>query len=305
MEVGDAVGVVEPGTLLDGAGPLAPGGVALPGSLGTQWATPRLASIGAAALPLAVVFWAILVPPVRPAALAFILAGFLYQRWRGSGEVWPWAAAVPLATIMTWSLLPAPRALPGAASCADLLSPPMLWRVAELAIVLVTVTLLARAVAAGRDHLPLGRGDGWFVALAGAAGFAIAPAALLLGEQAARPFFGTVHLQIALVGAVAPAVLFGVANGTLEEVVYRGVLLRWTERSLGTVGAILVQAAAFGLAHTGSDFISSPVPVLATMFAAGILAGVIVKRTGSLLVPIIIHAAFDIPLYYSLACRLS
>jgi membrane protease YdiL (CAAX protease family) len=62
----------------------------------------------------------------------------------------------------------------------------------------------------------------------------IAPAALLLGEQAARPFFGTVHLQIALVGAVAPAAPFGVANGTLEEVVYRGVLLRWTERSLGT-----------------------------------------------------------------------
>jgi membrane protease YdiL (CAAX protease family) len=37
----------------------------------------------------------------------------------------------------------------------------------------------------------------------------------------------------------------------------------------------------------------------------GVLAGVIVKRTGSLLVPIVIHAAFDIPLYYSLACRLS
>lgn len=299
------MGVVEPGSLLDGAGPLTPDGVAIPGSLEQRWATPRLASIGMAALPLAVVFWAILVPPLRPAALAFILAGFLYQRWRGSAGVWPWAATVPLATIITWSLLPAPRALPGAASCTDLLSPPMLWRVAELAVVLVTVTLLARAVGAGRNHLPLGRGHGWFVTLATAAGFAIAPAALLLGEQAARPFFGTVHLQIALVGAVVPAVLFGVANATLEEVVYRGVVLRWTERSLGTLGAILVQAAAFGLAHTGSDFISSPVPVLATMFVLGILAGLIVKRTGSLLVPIIVHAAFDISIYYSLACRLS
>jgi membrane protease YdiL (CAAX protease family) len=299
------VGVVEPGSLLEGSGPLTPEGMAFPGALGQRWATPRLASIGMAALPLAVVFWAILVPPLRPAALAFIVAGFLYQRWRGSPGVWPWAAAVPLATLITWSLLPAPRALPGAGSCADLLSPPMLWRVAELAVVLVTVTLLSRAVGAGRDHLPLGRGDGWFVALAGAAGFAIAPAALLLGEQAARPFFGTVHLEIAVVGAVAPAVLFGVANASLEEVVYRGVLLRWTERSLGTLGAIIIQAAAFGLAHTGSDFISSPVPVLATMFVAGILAGFIVKRTGSLLVPIIVHAAFDIPLYYSLACRLS
>jgi membrane protease YdiL (CAAX protease family) len=299
------VAVVEPGSLIEGSTPLTADGVAFPGALGQRWATPRLASIGMAVLPLAVVFWAILVPPLRPAALAFILAGFLYQRWRGSEGVWPWAATVPLATIITWSLLPAPRALPGAASCTDLLSPPMLWRVAELAVVLIVVTVLARAMAAGRDHFPLGRGDGWSVALAASAGFAIAPAALLLGEQAARPFFGTVHLQIALVGAVAPAVLFGVGTGTLEEVVYRGVLLRWTERSLGTLAAILVQAAAFGLAHTGSDFISSPIPVLATMFVAGILAGLIVKRTGSLLVPIIIHAAFDIPLYYSLACRLS
>jgi membrane protease YdiL (CAAX protease family) len=304
-EVADAVGVVDPGLSLEGSGPLTNEGVAFSGPMGLQWATPRLASIGAAVLPLAVVFWAILVPPVRPAALAFILAGFLYQRWRGSAAVWPWAATVPLATIITWSLLPAPRALPGAASCTDLLSPPMLWRVAELAVVVVIVTLLARVLGAGRDHLPLGRGDGWFVALAASAGFAIAPAALLLGEQAARPFFGTVHLQIALVGAVAPALLFGVANGTLEELVYRGVLLRWTERSLGTLGAILVQAAAFGLAHTGSDFISSPIPVLATMFVMGVLAGLIVKRTGSLLVPIIVHVAFDVPLYYSLACRLS
>ena len=299
------MGVVEPGSLVEGAGPLTPEGLAVPGVQDQRWATTRLASIGAAALPIAVVFWAILVPPVRPAALAFIVAGFLYQRWRGSEAMWPWAATIPLATILAWSLLPALPGLPGAASCTDLLSPPMLWRVAELGVVLVSVTVLARAVGAGRDHLPLGRGDGWFVALAAVAAFAIAPAALLLGEQAARPFFGTVHLQIALVGAVAPAVLFGFANATLEEVVYRGVLLRWLERSVGTLAAILIQAAAFGLAHTGSDFVASPVPVLATMFVGAILAGVIVKRTGSLVVPIILHAAFDIPLYYSLACRLS
>jgi membrane protease YdiL (CAAX protease family) len=305
VEVADAMGVVEPGSLLEGSGTLTPEAAPFPGAIGRRWATPRLAALGMATLPIAVVFWAILVPPLRPAALAFVVAGFLYQRWRGSEAVWPWAATIPLATIITWSLLPALRALPGAASCTDLLSPPMVWRVSELGLVLVTVTVLARAVGAGRDHLPLGRGDRSFVALAAVAGFAIAPAALLLGEHAARPFFGTVHLQIALVGAVAPAVLFGFANATLEEVVYRGVLLRWMERSVGTLAAILVQATAFGLAHTGSDFISSPIPVLATMFVAGILAGLIVKRTGSLLVPIIVHAAFDIPLYYSLACRLS
>jgi len=269
------------------------------------WIAPALDAIGAASVPLVVVLWAILFPSLRPAALAFVVVGFLFQRWRASPTTWSWAASVPLATIITWSLIPAPPGLPAAASCADLLSPPMLWRAAELILVLVVVALVARAMGADRSQLPLGRPDRWLVGLAATAGFAIAPAALLLGEQAARPFFGAVHLQIALAGAILPALLFGVANASLEEVVYRGVLLRWTERYLGTMGAILVQAAAFGLAHTGSDFIVSPLPVLATMFVMGILAGLIVKRTGSLLVPIIIHAAFDIPLYYSLACRIS
>jgi hypothetical protein len=31
---------------------------------------------------------------------------------------------------------------------------------------------------------------------------------------------------------------------------------------------------------------------------------VIVRRTGSLLLPISIHAALDVPLYYAFACRL-
>jgi membrane protease YdiL (CAAX protease family) len=269
------------------------------------WTGPALATVGAASIPLLVVLWAILFPSLRPAALAFLIAGFLFQRWRASPATWAWAASLPLATIITWGLLPAPLALPGGASCADLLSAPVLWRGAELLLVLVVVGVLARSMGADRTDLPMGRPDRWLVGLAAVAGFAIAPAALLLGEQAARPFFGTVHLEIGVAGAILPALLFGVANATLEETVYRGVLLGWTERYLGTAGAILVQAAAFGLAHTGSDFVGSPLPVLASMFVMGVVAGLIVKRTGSLLVPIIIHAAFDIPIYYSLACRLS
>jgi membrane protease YdiL (CAAX protease family) len=295
--------VGEPELALEQPAPL-PRVLALPGGRAEAWRAPDLAALGEAVVPLAIVFWAILVPPLRPLALALVVAGFLFQRRRGSSAAWPWAATVPLATIITWSLIPAPAALPALASCASLLSPPMVWRVTELGVVLVVVALVARWLGAGRGHLPLARADGWFLGLATTAGFAIAPAVLLLGEDAARPFFGEVHLQIGLAGAIAPALLFAFANATLEETVYRGVLLGWTERHIGTAGAIVVQAAAFGLAHTGSDFISSPVPVLGSMFVMGVLAGLVVKRTGSLLVPIIIHAAFDVALYYNLACRL-
>jgi membrane protease YdiL (CAAX protease family) len=254
--------------------------------------------------PLAAVLIAIITPPLRPAVLLLVLAGFLVLRRRRSGDAWAWAATVPLATILCWSLVPAPTGLPGGTSCTDPLSPPAAWRLTEMALVLVVVALLVRWLRAGSAHLPTRRPETAFVGLAVAAGFLIAPVALLVGEDAARPFFGTIRLQIGLAGALVPALLFAISNSVLEETTYRGALLSWTERHLGTTMAILVQAAAFGLAHMGSDFIGSPAPVLLSMFVLGAIAGLFVKHTGSLLVPIVIHTAFDVPLYYHLACRL-
>jgi membrane protease YdiL (CAAX protease family) len=38
--------------------------------------------------------------------------------------------------------------------------------------------------------------------------------------------------------------------------------------------------------------------------AGGLAAGLIVRRTGSLWLPILVHIALDVPLYYAAACRL-
>ena len=40
------------------------------------------------------------------------------------------------------------------------------------------------------------------------------------------------------------------------------------------------------------------------MTAGGLIAGWLVNRTGSLAIPLAIHVALDIPLYYAFACRL-
>ena len=73
----------------------------------------------------------------------------------------------------------------------------------------------------------------------------------------------------------------------------------------GVVGdGLLGQAVIFGAAHTGPDFTGSALPVVLAIAAAGLLAGLIVRRTGSLLLPILVHIAFDVPLYYAVACRL-
>jgi membrane protease YdiL (CAAX protease family) len=105
------------------------------------------------------------------------------------------------------------------------------------------------------------------------------------------------------VSAVVPALLFAIANASMEEATYRGVLLRWVMRSHGPMLAMAVQAAAFGLAHgVGGAFAGSPLPVVAATAATGLAFGAIALRTGSLLLPIALHAALDIPIYYANAC---
>jgi membrane protease YdiL (CAAX protease family) len=42
-----------------------------------------------------------------------------------------------------------------------------------------------------------------------------------------------------------------------------------------------------------------------TVMAGGLVAGLIVRRTGSLWLPIVVHIALDVPLYYAAACRSS
>jgi membrane protease YdiL (CAAX protease family) len=68
---------------------------------------------------------------------------------------------------------------------------------------------------------------------------------------------------------------------------------------------LLGQALIFGLAHSGADFVGPVIPVVLAIAAAGLIAGLIVRRSGSLWLPIVVHIAFDVPLYYALACRVT
>jgi membrane protease YdiL (CAAX protease family) len=259
----------------------------------------------AALVPLAVALLAAFLQPLRLAALLVAVAGTVLAGRRRTTAVWAWAAIVPVTAILAWGMLPAPRALPALASCATFFSPPMLWRVAELGVILALIAVLARWLAPAPRHIPRARVHQRLVALAGTTALVVAPLAVVMGEEASHQFFGSVRIEIGLAGAILPALIFAFANATLEETVYRGVLLGWLEPALGTTGAIMAQAAAFGLAHNGLDYVASPWPVILAMFATGAIAGFIVKRTGSLFIPIVIHAAFDVALYYGLACRIS
>jgi membrane protease YdiL (CAAX protease family) len=225
---------------------------------------------------------AALVRPVRPALLMVLVAAYGFARWRRLTST-PIAAALPVAAILAWGALPQPVAEPGAAQCADLLAPPAAWRFIEAAVGLFAVAALAVIV--------------------------LTPLALVtggvLGTSGVGPsFFGTYRLDLSQPAALLPAAVFAISNALAEELAYRGAMRAWLSPSLGPLGANLGQAIVFGLAHSGQDFVGPVAPTAMAMLAAGFVAGVIARRSGSLLVLIAAHAALDIPLFFYWACRI-
>jgi membrane protease YdiL (CAAX protease family) len=130
----------------------------------------------------------------------------------------------------------------------------------------------------------------------------VGPLALVLGPVLARPFFGEITYDVWTLGALLPAVVFAVANGSMEELAYRGALMGWSARVIGVRPAVVGQAVVFGLAHSGADVTGSGIALMVAMGLGGLLAGIIAVRTRSLLFPLAIHIGLDIPIYYAFAC---
>lgn len=247
--------------------------------------------------------------PLRPALLMVLVAAYGFARWRRISST-AIAAALPVAAILAWGALPQPVADPGAAQCADLLAPPAVWRFIEAAVGLVAVGLLVLDRRASIRELGLRLGSRRNVLLSALAVLVASPVALaaggLLGANGiGGSFFGTYRLDFSQPAALLPAGVFAISNALAEELAYRGSMRTWLAPSLGFVGANLGQALVFGLAHSGQDFVGPVAPTAVAMLAAGFVAGVIARRSNSLLFVIAAHAAFDVPLFFYWACRVA
>ena len=253
-----------------------------------------------AALGLAALIPALRIPVLSGMCVGLLLsAGGRAPRWR-----WAFAAGVPVALLLAWSRFVHDRLLEGPYACADLLSPVAWQRVLEAVVVIGAVVLLVRFLGTSLGALGLGRPSRNEVILGVAAILLVPLPSLYIGAILAEPFFGEMDLDLGQPAAIVPALVLAVANGTMEELVYRGALMAWLSRAAGPLVGLLGQAAIFGLAHTGPDFTGPALPVVLAIMAAGLVAGLIVRRTGSLWFVIAAHIAFDVPLYYAAACRL-
>ena len=253
-------------------------------------------------VPLGLLGVAAFVPILRLPVLLLLIGGTAVAIGRDAPVRWAWAATVPVATSLAWGVLLVPQARPGGLDCTDPLSPITVFRVAEAVVVLIVLATFAWWLNAPRSSLALRWPRPDVVRLSAIGFLIVGPVGLVVGPILARPFFGPIDYDATRLAALVPALLFAVANGTMEEVAYRGALLGWSGRVVGVWPAVVGQGIVFGLAHSGGDVLGNGLPLMVVLGAGGVLAGAITVRTRSLLFPLAIHIGLDIPLYYGLAC---
>lgn len=260
------------------------------------------ADFARSALPLALVVGSAAFADARAFVVLILVVGTAIAVWREAPVRWTWAAATPVGVSLAFGgLLGAGTFVGDEASCIDPASAPAALRAIEAIVVLGVVLALALVLKASPATIwlrwPARRWVGWAIA-----GFLVTgPVALVLGPILAEPFFGPISYALPL-AAVAPALLFAVSNGVMEEVIYRGVLLGWSARIIGVGPALVGQAVVFGVAHSGSDVLALQVPLMIAMGIGGLVAGIIAVKTRSLLIPIAVHISLDLPIYFALAC---
>jgi membrane protease YdiL (CAAX protease family) len=269
----------------------------------TRWGAPAIVAVG---LLLA----AAAIEVLRPFVLLALGVGFLAIWWSSRRDrpgapssAFTVGACLLVTMSLAWTGVDLPAAARDGSTCTDPLAPFAAYRVVGAVIVLTSLALLVRLLGSTAEAIGIRRASPRTLAVAAGALAAIGAVAVVIGPAVAEPFFGPLPVRLGDPAALVPALLFAIANGAMEEVAYRGMLLRGLMRWSGPVLALGVQAAVFGLAHgVGSDFAGSPLPVMAATAAGGVAFGVIALRTGSLVMPIALHAALDVPIYYANAC---
>lgn len=78
----------------------------------------------------------------------------------------------------------------------------------------------------------------------------------------------------------------------IEELFFRGLLLRSLQRRISAPYAVALSALAFGLAHVLTDWGSGV--VLPALVALGMISGIFAVRTGNLSRSILLHAGFNL-----------
>ena len=121
----------------------------------------------------------------------------------------------------------------------------------------------------------------------------------------AELLFNGKDLTIARVLPWVPWVLIIVlANGTLEELLFRGLFLRKLEPFFGKFLSNFLIALVFTVLHKGSTYTSSEYIFLIILTPLALVLGWVMQKTDSIWGSILIHAGMDIPVFLGIFSNL-
>ena len=173
----------------------------------------------------------------------------------------------------------------------------------ESSLLLVGVILLLVLLAGdslGSVYLKRGKVRWWLPV--GIAAFLIFG---LIPLTTAQTLFGSGPIALNEIVRVWPWVLiFVLANGFAEELLFRGLLLPRLQPSVGIGPAILVVTTVFTLWHLGANYAASLPIFLAIVFCLGLAWAILTVKTDSLWGAVLFHAGTDIPIAIALLVTL-
>jgi hypothetical protein len=119
----------------------------------------------------------------------------------------------------------------------------------------------------------------------------------LIPLTAANVLFGSGPIALSAILPVLPwALIFVLANGFAEELLFRGLLLPRLGPLVGVTPSILVVTTVFTLWHVGAGYAASLPIFLAIVFGLGLAWAITTVKTDSLWGAVLFHAGADIPI---------
>ena len=216
-----------------------------------------------------------------------LVAALLARRSESARNYWPVlyalfvaGMAVLLSTLFSGrllDLLPLASASPSWIAVAKLSE--SLWRVVPILLLMAIGGADLRSMYLAKGRL----GPGLAIGLAGFAGLAGLAFVPLAGQ-------GGIPKLLSL----SPWILmFVLANGFTEELLFRGLFLRRYEAFLGKGRSNLVAALVFTLVHVQVTYVSDLPAFLVTVFPLALIWGYVMQKTDSLWGSALFHAGAD------------
>ena len=178
----------------------------------------------------------------------------------------------------------------------------MIEKLHEVFLIFCTVIIFNKLAGNSLGSIFIQKGNLKQGLLIGGIAFVVAVAGSI---PTAELLFNAKDLTIARVLPWAPIILIIVlANGALEELLFRGLFLRKLEPFFGKFFSNLLIALVFTVLHKGSTYTSSEYIFLAILTPLALVWGWLMQKTDSIWGSILFHAGMDIPIFLGIFSNL-